>query len=82
LWIEGDQAATFPIFLSVRGSVRYTLCASETPCTICTISHWAALLNRHTFNEAVEVFATSPQSAESTTDKYLREVIDVAQWSE
>jgi alkanesulfonate monooxygenase len=36
----------------------------------------------HTFSEAIEVFATSPQSAESTTDKYLREVIEVAQWSE
>lgn len=36
----------------------------------------------HTFREAVEVFATSPQSADSTTDKYLREVIEVAQWSE
>jgi hypothetical protein len=26
LWIEGDQAATVPTFLSVRGSVRSTLC--------------------------------------------------------
>jgi alkanesulfonate monooxygenase len=40
------------------------------------------LVKRHTFSEAVEVFATSPQSADSTTDKYLREVIEVAQWSE
>jgi hypothetical protein len=40
------------------------------------------LVKRHTFSEAVEVFATSPRSANSTTDKYLREVIEVAQWSE
>ena len=26
LWIEGDQAATVPAFLSVRGSVRSILC--------------------------------------------------------
>lgn len=35
-----------------------------------------------TFGEAIEVFATTPQSADSTAGKYLREVIQVAQWSE
>jgi hypothetical protein len=36
----------------------------------------------HTFSETVELFATSPQSAESIMDRYLREVIEAAQWSE
>jgi alkanesulfonate monooxygenase len=39
-------------------------------------------MKAHTFGDAVEVFATSPQSAESTTQAYLKEVIEIAQWSE
>jgi alkanesulfonate monooxygenase len=39
-------------------------------------------MKAHTFGDAVEVFATSPQSAESTTEAYLKEVIEIAQWSE
>ncbi len=36
----------------------------------------------HTFGESIEVFATSPQSADSTAERYLGEIVEIAQWSE